>query len=158
MQTAFMVNRLVDCQFIGRQVPQSVSRVKFLEYFFTFYWPIYIDKLFLWLGATLRVGRPPASSKILMYDHFMKALVWLITDVTAYGSPIRAESVFGPFLIFFGRLEPLLWSGSHFMIWKPPLERQKPYLLRIIQSTILGSPAAVFLLEDCADRWQWEKN
>ena len=42
---------------------------------------------------------------------------WLVTDVTAVGSPDRAErTIFGVILAgrFVGQFRPYLWAGSHF--------------------------------------------
>ena len=45
---------------------------------------------------------------------------WLVADVTAVGSPNRAEhTILGVILAWlgiFGQLRPYLWLGSHFVI------------------------------------------
>ena len=50
---------------------------------------------------------------------------WLVTDVTAVGSPDRAgRAILGIFLAgrFFGQFRPYLWSGRHFVMREPPSE------------------------------------
>ena len=50
---------------------------------------------------------------------------WLVTDVIAVGSPGKAEhAILGVILAgrVFGQSRSFLWSGSHFMMYEPPLE------------------------------------
>ena len=44
---------------------------------------------------------------------------WLVADITAVGSPDRAErAILGVILTrgYFGQFRPYLWSGSHFVM------------------------------------------
>ena len=50
---------------------------------------------------------------------------WLVADVTAVGSLDRAErAILGVIVAgrVFGQFRSFLWSGSHFVVWEPPLE------------------------------------
>ena len=49
----------------------------------------------------------------------------LVADVTAVGSLDRDErAILGVFVagLVFGPSRSCLWSGSHFVVWEPPLE------------------------------------
>ena len=57
--------------------------------------------------------------------HLMKT-EWSVTDVAAVGSPDRAEYDIVEVISverFLGQFSPYLLSGSHFVIYDPPLER-----------------------------------
>jgi len=50
---------------------------------------------------------------------------WLVADVTAVGSLDRAErAILGVIVAgrVFGQFRSFLYSGSHFVVWEPPLE------------------------------------
>ena len=50
---------------------------------------------------------------------------WLAANVTAVGSLDRAErDILGVIVAerVFGQFRWYLWSGSHFVVWEPPLE------------------------------------
>ena len=75
-------------------------------------------------GATLWCRNPLLSSNIITQSHLMK-IKSLLTDITAVGFPEIAErAILGVILAWrcFGQFRPSLWSGSHFVMWEPPLE------------------------------------
>ena len=79
--------------------PARVERDIFLVSFWMFFGQL---RPRLWLGATLRCRNPLLSPSNFTQVHLRK-LEWLVTDVTAVGSPDRAErgilgDGFGPFL------------------------------------------------------------
>ena len=50
---------------------------------------------------------------------------WLVANVTAVGSPDRAEHVILGMILagrVFGQSRSYLWLGSHFVVWEHPLE------------------------------------
>ena len=53
---------------------------------------------------------------------------WLLADVTAVGSLVRAErAILGVIVAgrVFGPSGSCLWSGSHFVVWEPQLSPNK---------------------------------
>ena len=76
------------------------------------------------LGATLRCRTPLLSRNNFTQGHLMK-IKWLVTNVTAVGSPGRAERAILRVILAgrcFGQFRPYLWSGSHIVMYEPPLE------------------------------------
>ena len=64
------------------------------------------------------------SSNKFTQGHSMK-VNWLVANITAVGFPNIAErAILGTFLAgrCFGQFRPYLWSGSHSVMQKPPLE------------------------------------
>ena len=62
------------------------------------------------------------SSNNFTWGQLLK-IKWLVTVVTAIESPDRTErAIFGVILGVFGQFGPLLWLGSQFEVYEPPLE------------------------------------
>ena len=67
--------------------------------------------------------RNPLLSPNYVFRVILMKIEWLVTDATPVGSPDRAErDILGMILGVFGQFRPLLWSGSHFVIWESPLK------------------------------------
>ena len=64
------------------------------------------------------------SSNNFSWGHLVK-IEWSVADVTAVGSLDRVKrAILGVILAgrVFGQFRSFLWSGSHFVMWEPPLE------------------------------------
>ena len=75
-------------------------------------------RLYLWPGTLFWCRTPLLSSNKFTQGHSMK-IKWLVADVTAVGSPDRAEhAILGVILVgrCFGQFRLDFWSGSHFVM------------------------------------------
>ena len=80
------------------------------------FWPIQV--IFVVGEPLCGVGTPVLSSNNFTRGHLMK-IEWLVTDVTAVGSPARTEcAILGVILAgrVFGQFRPYFWSLNQFVM------------------------------------------
>ena len=79
-------------------------------------------KLLLWSGTTSRCRNLLLSPENFAQGRLMK-VECLIADETSFRSPDRVErDILGIIVCVFEQFRPLLWFGTHVMMYESPLE------------------------------------